>query len=215
MMIDTITMKRAFVFLNGELSENMEFYQQFLKKNGDIYCADGGAMHTYRLGKVPVEIIGDMDSVSEEVLKHYENNGTLIRRFSKEKDFTDGEIILEYLNSKSYDEIIIFAALGGRTDHMLTNLNLIFKYKKARFISEKEEIFSIDRYFKFENKKGSEVSFIPFSNEVGPLTLKGFKFPLNKHRLKRGSSICMSNIIIENTAEVNFENGALLCIVQK
>lgn len=215
MMTNTIPMKRAFVFLNGELSENTEFYKEYLKENDEIYCADGGAMHTYRLGKVPLEILGDMDSVSEEVLEYYENKGTLIKRFSKDKDFTDGEIILEYLNSKNYDEIIVFAAMGGRTDHMLTNLNLIFKYKKARFVSDKEEMFIIDKYFKFENKKGSEVSFIPFSQEVSQLTLKGFKFPLDKHRLKRGTSICMSNIIIEDTAEARFEKGELLCVVQK
>ena len=215
MMTDTIPMKRAFVFLNGELSEDIGFYKEYMTKSGDIYCADGGAMHAYRLGKVPVEIIGDMDSVSEEILKYYESMGTVIKKFPKDKDFTDGEIILEYLNSKDYNEIIVFAAMGGRTDHMLTNLNLIFKYKKARFLSGKEEIFIIDNYFKFENKKGSEVSFVPFSDEVSQLTLKGFKFPLDKHSLKRGTSICMSNIIIEGTAEVSFLKGTLLCIVQK
>nr|WP_320046950.1 thiamine diphosphokinase [uncultured Ilyobacter sp.] len=214
-MTDTIPMRRAIVFFNGELSEEEKFYKEFIKKDDDIYCADGGAMHTYRLGKVPVEIMGDMDSVSKDVLAYYENEGTLIKRFFKDKDFTDGEIILEYLDSKDYDEVIVLAAMGGRTDHTLTNLNLIFKYKKTRFISAKEEIFAIDKYFKFENKMGSELSFIPFSDEVSQLTLKGFKFPLDRYKLKRGSSICMSNVIIGNTAEVNFENGTLLCIVQK
>lgn len=214
-MTDTIPMSRAIVFFNGELSEEEKFYKEFIKKDDDIYCADGGAMHTYRLSKIPIEIMGDMDSVSKDVLRYYKNNGTIIKKFSRDKDFTDGELILEYLNSKNYDEVIVFAAMGGRTDHTLTNLNLIFKYKKIRFISEKEEIFAIDRHFKFENKRGNEVSFIPFSDEVSELTLKGFKFPLNRYNLKRGSSICMSNLIVENIAEVNFENGTLLCIVQK
>lgn len=215
MMTDTIPMKRAIVFLNGELSEEDKFYKEFIKKDDDIYCADGGAMHTYKLGKIPIEIIGDMDSVSKDVLAYYENKKTIIKRFSKDKDFTDGELILEYLDSKNYDEVIVFAAMGGRTDHALTNLNLIFKYKKTKFISEKEEIFVVDRYFKFENQIGKEVSFIPFSDEISQLTLNGFKFPLDRYKLKRGSSICMSNIIIENTAEINFENGTLLCILQK
>ncbi|WP_041921202.1 thiamine diphosphokinase [Ilyobacter polytropus] len=208
-------MKRAIVFLNGELLEEDKFYKEFIKDDDDIYCADGGAMHTYKLGKIPIEIIGDMDSVSKDVLVYYENKKTIIKRFSKDKDFTDGELILEYLDSKNYDEVIVFAAMGGRTDHALTNLNLIFKYKKTKFISEKEEIFAVDRYFKFENQIGKEVSFIPFSDEISRLTLKGFKFPLDRYKLKRGSSICMSNIIIENTAEINFENGTLLCILQK
>lgn len=172
-------------------------------------------MHAYKLKKIPLEIMGDMDSVSEEVLDYYQKKGTVLKKFPKDKDFTDGEIILEYLNSKDYSKIIVFAAMGGRTDHMLTNLNLLFKYKKAVFVSEKEDMFTVDRHFKFENKNGNEVSFIPFSEEVEGLTLRGFKFPLDKYRLKRGSSVCMSNIILEKTAEVSFEKGSLLCVIQK
>lgn len=76
-MTDTIPMKRAIVFLNGELLEEDKFYKEFIKDDDDIYCADGGAMHTYKLGKIPIEIIGDMDSVSKDVLVYYENKKLL------------------------------------------------------------------------------------------------------------------------------------------
>ncbi len=208
-------MKRAFIFFNGELSGNTEFYKRYLKKGGDIYCADGGAMHAYALGEIPIEIMGDMDSASVDVINYYREKGTAVKIFHKDKDFTDGEIILEYVNSKNYDEIIVFAAMGGRTDHMLTNLNLLFKYNKVRFISGQEEIMVIDKTFQFNNYIGKEVSFIPFSDEVTGITLRGFKFPLEQYTLKRWSSICMSNVISEVAARVSFEKGKLLCIIQK
>jgi thiamine pyrophosphokinase len=208
-------MKRAYVFFNGELTGEKEFYIEILKTEGDIYCADGGAMHLYDIGGIPLEIMGDMDSVSTDVLDFYRGKGTKIKTFCKDKDFTDGEIILEYLDSKGYEEIIVFAATGGRTDHMLTNFNLLFKYKQARFVSDKEEIMTIDKMYSFNEAKGTTVSFIPFSEEVTGVTLTGFKFPLNEYTLRRGSSICMSNIIAEVNPEISFENGSLLCVIEK
>lgn len=208
-------MRRAYVFLNGELTGDMEFYREILKIEGDIYCADGGAMHLYDLGKIPLEIMGDMDSVSADVIEFFKGKGTKIKTFSKDKDFTDGEIILEYLDSKGYEEIMVFAAMGGRTDHMLTNLNLLFKYKQARFISDKEEIRVVDKKYRFREEKGTVVSFIPFSDEVTGVKLTGFKFPLDRYTLRRGSSICMSNVIAGSESEVSFENGSLLCVVEK
>lgn len=209
-------MKIAYVFFNGELLGDKKYYLDFFRKYpGDFYCADGGANHMDSLGIYPKEIWGDLDSVSEEILKKYREKDVIIKQFSRDKDFTDGELILRYVSEKSYDKIIVIGGLGGRKDHELSNINLLFLFDNLSFLSEEEELFSIKNSLKLTNIKGKTVSFIPFSQEVTNLTLKGFKFPLDNYLLKQGSSICMSNIVIEDECEVNFQSGRLVGVIVK
>ena len=209
-------MKRAYIFFNGELLGSKDYYLELLKRdNGDIYCADGGANLLEKLGILPMEIWGDFDSVSPEILDRYSESGVIIKKFPKDKDFTDGELILKYITEKAYDEIVVIGGLGGRKDHELTNLNLMFKFKNLTFITEREEIFAIDRKREFIGEKGKTISFVPFSERVEGVTLKGFKYPLNNYTLYQGDTICMSNIAIEDRATINFKMGKLLGIIIK
>lgn len=209
-------MKRAYIFFNGELLGSKDYYLELLKRdNGDIYCADGGANLLEELGILPMEIWGDFDSVSPGILDRYSESGVIIKKFPKDKDFTDGELILKYITEKGYNEIVVIGGLGGRKDHELTNLNLMFKFKNLTFITEREEIFAIDRKREFIGEKGKTISFVPFSERVEGVTLKGFKYPLNNYTLYQGDTICMSNIAIEDRATINFKMGKLLGIIIK
>lgn len=206
-------MKKAFIFLSGELKGGREYYRGLI---GDtpIYCADGGAVYADSLGLIPREIWGDMDSINGELLRTFKEKGSRIKRFSPYKDFTDGELILEYVTSKGYEDILVVGATGGRTDHYLTNINLLFKFPKVRFITEEEEILTVDKDMELSYNSGTTVSFVPFSDKVEGLTLEGFKYPLEDFTLKRGDSICMSNVITEE-ARIRFKKGRLICIIQK
>jgi preprotein translocase subunit SecY len=58
---------------------------------------------------------------------------------------------------------ILIGGLGGRIDHLLTNLNLIFKFKNLMFVTEKERIFSIEKKAELTGLRGKTISFVPFS----------------------------------------------------
>lgn len=208
-------MKIAYIFFNGELEGDTTYYKELIsKEKGDIFCADGGAFHLERLGIFPKEIWGDFDSITEEILEKYQANKVEIKRFPKDKDFTDSELILNHISQFDYDEIRIIGGLGGRTDHTLTNLLLIFKFKNIVFVTEKERIFAVSQKMELKGCKGKTVSFIPFSEEVRGLTLIGFKYPLNSYTLHQGDSICMSNIALEDRCSVFFTSGKLMGIIQ-
>ncbi|WP_462425787.1 thiamine diphosphokinase [Fusobacterium varium] len=207
-------MKTAYVFFNGQLEGSREFYMKLIdEKKGDIYCADGGANHLEALGIFPLEIWGDLDSVTKEIIEKYRNNNVRIKKFPKDKDYTDGELILQHISKLNYDEIIIIGGLGGRIDHLLTNLNLIFKFKNLKFVTEKERIFSIEKKAELTGLRGKTISFVPFSEKVEGLTLEGFKYPLNKYILHQGDSICMSNIAVDDICKVTFDTGKLMGII--
>ena len=208
-------MKIAYLFLNGELRGSKKFYLDFIEKNmGDIYCADGGANICYELGLTPKEIYGDLDSIKNEVKEFYQEKNIKFIKFQVEKDYTDSELILNEIQNK-YDVIYCIAGLGGSIDHELTNINLLDKYSNLIFISEKEKIFKINNNYEFNSMINRKVSFIIFSDEVKALTLEGFKYNIENLDIKKGEARCISNIIVENKANLSIKSGSLLCVIKE
>lgn len=208
-------MKIAYLFLNGELRGDKNFYLDFIKNHkGDIYCADGGANFCYELTLIPKEIYGDFDSIKNDVKEFYQEKNVKFIKFKVEKDYTDSELVLNEIQNK-YDVIYCIAGLGGSIDHELTNINLLDKYSNLIFISEKEKIFKIDSDSKFNDMINTKISFVIFSDEVKALTLKGFKYNIENLDIKKGEARCISNIIIENEANLSIKSGSLLCVIKE
>ena len=208
-------MKIAYLFLNGELRGSKKFYLDFIEKNmGDIFCADGGANICYELGLTPKEIYGDLDSIKNEVKEFYQEKNIKFIKFQVEKDYTDSELILNEIQDK-YDIVYCIAGLGGSIDHELTNINLLAKYNNVIFISEKEKIFKIDSDYEFNNMTNTKISFVIFSDEVKALTLRGFKYNIENIDVRKGEARCMSNIILENEANLFIKSGSLLCVIKQ
>lgn len=208
-------MKIAYIFFNGELFGDINYIKNFFLENkGDIYCADGGANLCYKLNLIPNEIWGDLDSINKNTLDFYNEKNVIIKKYPKEKDFTDSELILNYLKDKMYDKIYCIGAFGGNIDHELTNINLMFIYDNLYFLRENEMLFKIEKEFEFKNLLNTKISFIPFSEEVKILTLTGFKYNVDNINLKKGQSLCMSNIIESNFAKITFEEGKILCVLK-
>lgn len=205
----------AYLFLNGQLEGEKEFYIKFLReKNGDIYCADGGYRHCLELDIKPFEIWGDMDSIEYCQLEEAEELGIKLKKFPKDKDFTDGELLLQYLAERDYEKIYIIGGLGGDRAHELTNINLITKFRNIIFVTERENLFLLKNRETLHLEKGREVSFVPMSDRVEKLTLEGFRYPLKNYNLMRWESRCMSNITAQETATVTFDSGLLLGIIK-
>ena len=207
-------MKIAYLFLNGELRGDKNFYLDFIKNHkGDIYCADGGANFCYELTLIPKEIYGDFDSIKNDVKEFYQEKDVEFIKFQVEKDYTDSELVLNEIQNK-YDIIYCIAGLGGSIDHELTNINLLDKYSNLIFISQKEKIFKIDSNYKFNNMINTKISFIIFSDKVKGLTLKGFKYNIENLDIKKGEARCISNVIVENEANLLIKSGSLLCVIK-
>ena len=211
--------KRFVIFLNGEYKYSQGFMDRLVSEETICFCADGGANFAFQYGKVPEMIIGDLDSIEKKVLEYYKSKNILIKKFPKDKDFTDFELILKEINKISenknfVEKIFVVGGLGKRIDMTLSNLFIMEKYKNLVFLQENEEIFYAEKSFVLKNKKECEFSIIPISEKVEKLTLKGFKFETDKIDVKRENSRLVSNVILENEASVEFENGKLIIILK-
>lgn len=209
-------MKRAYVFLNGELRFQEKSLLTILREeNGDIFCVDGGSGHLQKLGILPLELWGDLDSTPASLRKNWEEKGCTIHQFPVEKNSTDFELLLYSLEERRYEQILIFAGLGGDTDHFLANLNLCFRFPKLEFLSEDEHIFLAPKQCIFRNKIGQKISFVPMSDMITNLSLQGFQYNLENYNLSRYESLCHGNRIQSPHASLKFEEGFLFIVLKK
>ena len=212
--------KRALLILNGELTLDSNEIESLKISNkiNKVIAVDGGSNAARSLKIIPDLIIGDLDSVSDQSLAYFKNNGVEIIRHPVEKDQTDSEIAVDYCFNNEFEELFIIAALGGRFDQQLANINLLeYIYNlnlKAKIISKNSEIALIKKSKVFNSKVGSRLSLIPQSKEVKNLKISGCKYNLSGRDILRSRSRGISNYIVDEKAEISLESGLLIYVLE-
>lgn len=210
--------KNILILTGGEVEDavvsrltNNEGYAMYI-------AADRGLMVADRLDLPLDYILGDFDSISEELLMKYRKKSIPILTFPAKKDKTDTEIAIEMALSHNPARIDIVGATGSRLDHTLANIHLLMlplqHNTDAFIIDANNKLYLKKTGFELKKKEqyGDYVSFLTFTEKVSGLTLTGFKYPLNKVTLLAGNSLGISNEIDEDTARVDLSEGILLVI---
>ncbi len=183
-----------------------------------IIAADSGLTIADKLKLKLDYIVGDFDSVSEEVIIKYRMKSIPIDTFPREKDKTDTHIAVELALAHQASSIMIVGATGTRMDHTMANIHLLFLPMQAgvsaALIDSNNKIYLKNKSFMLEKSRqfGDYVSLLPFTERVSGLTLKGFKYPLDHIVLDTGCSLGISNEILEDIAEIEISDGILLVI---
>lgn len=211
-------MSQIINIISGGHLGDQSFFQKKIDQmeNCLIICCDGGVRHLQQTGIKPDVIIGDMDSIDPEKLASYSEQGIKIIKYPANKDFTDTKLALDYAINLNPAAIYIWAALGGRLDHTLSNVFLLIKGKdasiKTYLIDEYCQAFLINGNVTFNKSAGQTVSLIALSPQVEGITLRGFQYPLDGAALSMGESRTVSNIINEDDAKISVRSGNLLVI---
>ena len=97
-------------------------------------------------------------------------------------------IIVKRLNLKNFQlkkmkQIHLMGALGGRIDHTIANVNLLYYIRKRgiipKIVSEKEEIYiAMDEEITIDGEIGDIISILPIKNDAKGVTLKNLEYPL-------------------------------------
>lgn len=204
---------------------DLTFASSYLKNHSfdTVVCADSGLDTAYSLG-IPVQyVMGDFDSVSPDILQAYRNgiNGNpAFVQYPTAKDFTDTQMVLEWILEQGAEEITILGATGGRLDHFLSNLNILMKPLKqgvpAYIVDAWNRLYLIDGDTTLYRDRlfGKYISFQPLTESVYPVTLKGFQYGLTDYTLVFGEGRAISNELAEGVSEatVSFREGVLIVI---
>lgn len=179
---------------------------------------DRGTLFLLRNGIFPQHAFGDFDSVSNDERKNIMNSSIKVNQYQSEKDATDMELALEWALKQNPEQILIFGATGGRLDHELMNIQLLNRSLKVRadvrILDTRNEIsLHLPGCYDIEqDHRYSYISFLAQSEEVTGITLDGFKYPLEQANLQVGSSLCVSNELVNKSGTYSFDSGIILMV---
>ncbi|WP_101843840.1 thiamine diphosphokinase [Halobacillus sp. Marseille-P3879] len=165
--------------------------------------------------------IGDFDSVSRSSFENIKNQAAYLSVFPNEKNETDLELAIRYAINQQAEEIQFFGITGGRMDHTLINIQILYplwkKGIKARILDQQNqlELFGCGTHTIGRNEDSPYISFVPVTLDVWGLTLEGFYYPLEGTHLTYGSTLCISNHLIKDEGTFSFSQGILLVIRSK
>lgn len=212
-------MKKCLVVTGGSI--DISFVKDFLRnrKYDWIIAVDAGLEILEHLHMTPNEVVGDLDTVDPTVLREYRNNPSVTFEVHRpEKDETDTELALLTAARCGCDRVDMLGALGGRMDHAISNIQLLYQFYRqgmdVRIYDAQNKLYLLGsgKIFRKSELYGKYISFMPLTEVVEGLTLKGFKYPLNRRRIILGSCLCISNELNGAEGIMELEKGVLICV---
>ncbi len=203
------------VFANGVM-EDVAWIRPYLSPATAVIAADGGTRYLMALDWLPDVVIGDMDSLPDEVGAWLAGSAAHIITHPAAKDETDLELALLYAVDHFDGEIWLFGALGGRLDQMLANILLLTHPALAQrpiiLVAPHERAWLVTETAVIHGAVGDTVSLIPLGGDALVRETTGMQWTLQDETLQFGLARGVSNVMVEDVATVRVGNGRLLCI---
>lgn len=203
------------VVLAGEVILTPEIKRQ-LEGADLVVAADGGADRLGANGYLPDVLIGDLDSVSQDIRNKLISCAVEIQRFPEAKDATDGELAITEAIKRGATSITILGSRGGpRADHELANLLLLADPRlegiDVQLLTDTTIVRAVGPgQGMLDVKAGCTISIIPISSVVRGVSVSGVRWPLTNRDLKLGSTLSVSNEAINEQIRVDISSGKAL-----
>lgn len=193
-----------------------------LPEPADLYVGvDAGSLRLLD-HSLPLDwAIGDFDSVTSEELERIKGLAERFLQAPAEKDDTDLELALkEVFKAYPQAQVCIYGALGGRMDHMMSNLFLAAEPDLAPYMEQIELVDSqnVVRFRPAGQHRLSPIagmkyiSFMP--SDQSRLTIRHAKYPLDasNYFFKKCYS---SNEFIDRDIDIQLDQGYVVLIYSK
>jgi len=187
--------KERIVILANGLFPTSRRALDFLTGADVLICCDGAADKLVGFGMVPHVIIGDMDSVSEEIRKQYAS----IMIPSHSQDTNDLTKAVHYCIERNYPAVSVLGATGLREDHTLGNISLLTTYFpriEVRIISDFGIFFLVRSGEEVGSFVGEKISIFSIDNSAR-VTSEGLKYPLENLQLSSWYTASLNEAVAE------------------
>lgn len=184
-----------------------------LKDAHRIVCCDGAAASLVKTGLEPDFIVGDLDSLPDELKTRFADR--LIR--VREQETNDLTKAFNFCRSRNWNNICILGATGKREDHTLGNLSLLANYSKEisniRVVTNYGTFFAVDHSCRLPSTPGQQISIIALTPQV-KVSSRNLKYPLNDLQLDFWWQATL-NEAEQEFFELDFTEGSTLLIFQE
>lgn len=185
-----------------------------IEKSDYIIACDKGYEYALENGIKPDIFVGDFDSYKGDI-----QGDIPVLELPAEKDDTDTLAALRYAVKAGYKRIVIYCALGGRTDHMLANIQaaaFAAKNGAAVHIFGKETKITVlsGGGITILKEKDCSLSVFSLTDKCEGVTISGVKYPLKDASINNTFPIGVSNEW-KTTAEISVKTGILAIVISK
>ncbi len=211
--LDNMQNKTIVLVANGSLDDVLCTY---IPANAIVVGVDKGAIWLLKHGFIPHIAIGDFDSVTNQELEIIKKNISEIETYPRQKDATDMELAFRWALRKKPEEIRILGGIGSRLDHSLATVQLLERNRKNSV-----RIVVFDTHNRMELVRGqlqiektkeyAYYSIIP-ATRFAVVSLKGFAYPLTKGVIRRGSTLGVSNELVDVKGTIIVHEGRVWLI---
>lgn len=214
--------KKVLIVTGGSLEKSL--FETYISKPYDyVIAADKGLAAFLESERQPDCILGDFDSANEEVVLKYKKSGIKMIVHPCMKNETDTHLALLLAIEEGATFITMIGATGTRFDHSFANISLLTllleRGIEGEIVDSHNRISMIrggqTKVIRKKEQYGHFVSLIPYTEAAEKITAKGFLYPLDRWTLQCGISRGISNEIVDDVAQISFEEGILIIVESK
>jgi len=203
-------MKNYLISIGGNSTSNVLSIESNFE---EIIAVDSGIEHLLNLSLYPNTLIGDLDSISKKSLDEVKKNGVKILAFKSNKDQTDFELALNYLEETEKSKVYIIGGESGEIDHLISIFllipsksffeNIIWLYGDKRIIFRQKLELNIKKLTKF--------SVIPLT-DLTNLSIDGAEWNLDNKDIQFGETLTLRNNTNEEQLNIRCDKGVFALI---
>ena len=203
-------MKNYLISIGGNSTSNVLSIESNFE---EIIAVDSGIEHLLNLSLNPNTLIGDLDSISKKSLDEVKKNGVKILAFNSNKDQTDFELALNYLEEAEKSKVYIIGGESGEIDHLISIFllipsksffeNIIWLYGDKKIIFRQKLELNIKKLTKF--------SVIPLT-DLTNLSIDGAEWNLDNKDIQFGETLTLRNNTNEEQLNIRCDKGVFALI---
>jgi thiamine pyrophosphokinase len=206
----------AAIFLNGS-PDSPDLLRRVAGRADLVVAADGGARYALEAGVVPDLVVGDMDSLGEDLAREVESRGASLERHPVRKDKMDGHLAVLAARERGATAADLLCALGGRLGALFAVTHILLAAERiglhTSVVADRGRMFVVEAGSrKVEGASQDSISIFPLSGPAAGVTLEGMEYPLENATLEPGDTLGFHNELIGTQARVSVGEGALLVV---
>ena len=155
---------------------------------GTVVAADGGLDRAAALGLAVDVVVGDLDSVSAELLAAAEAAGARVARHPEAKDATDLELALDEAVALGARRVLVVASGDGRLDHLAASLLLLGAERYAELTVDglvgDAVVHVVRRERTIPGERGALLTLLPVGGPATGVVTDGLEYPLTGETLE-------------------------------
>lgn len=171
---------KCIVVANGLFPTRPEILELLQKAECVIAC-DGAVIHLESC-RSPDVIVGDLDSLPEEIRQAYADRIVHI----PDQETNDLTKAVRYAGEKGFTEVLILGATGLREDHTLGNISLLLEYvsdfQRIALLSDFGCFTPLIQTTTLESCPGQQISLFSLYPHAA-LSVRGLRYPIENRRI--------------------------------